>query len=524
MVEPLDHGYPRYAAIADDMVRTGDWIVPRLDGRIYVQKPPLFIWLVAIPIAIAGRVPEWAGHLPNIIACAGILFGAYLFSRRIFTDRQKALLSVLILATSYEFSFQVREERLDMVFIAFLLGAFLCFYQAVTATSPALGRTARIIACYLFVALATLTKGPVGLLFFLAVVIPFVLWTGRVRFFIEKESLLGYVIFLALSSVWPLLLITRIGLKEALSAFQSTDMITRREGPFFYFVELPIIFSPWIIFLPAVVIWLVREKPYRGSEGIRFLLCWFGAFFALLHLSSGKSTRYILPVMIPLAILTAGAVYGTMTAAAQLPLRWIRRLRDGTVWLLLVSILGASFASPLLFSIAPEDKLFVIAGGLMAGIGSLIAIRQFFKYRDPVKCLLFAGMLILFLYAIFDAVHARRFIRNDTRVLAEQALEPITAGAPARTYGLKNTQRQFLVSMLTRRSVPFVSTLPELKEWVRKEAGGEVFVVADSKKVNELITDPALSAESYAAFCLEKHDMQVVRVAAGKRSVGMKNE
>jgi hypothetical protein len=186
--------------------------------------------------------------------------------------------------------------------------------------------------------------------------------------------------------------------------------------------------------------------------------------------------------------------------------------------------LGASFASPLLFSIAPEDKLFVIAGGLMAGIGSLIAIRQFFKYHDSIRCLFFIGMLILFLYAIFDAVHARRFIRNDTRILAEQALEPITAGAPARTYGLRNTQRQFLVSLLTRRSVPVVSTLPELKEWVRKEAGGAVFVVADSKKVNELLTDSALSAESYATFRLEKHDIQVVRVAAGKRSVGMRYE
>jgi hypothetical protein len=186
--------------------------------------------------------------------------------------------------------------------------------------------------------------------------------------------------------------------------------------------------------------------------------------------------------------------------------------------------LGASFASPLLFSIAPEDKLFVIAGGLMAGIGSLIAIRQFFKYHDPIRCLFFIGMLILFLYAIFDAVHARRFIRNDTRILAEQALAPVTAGAPARTYGLRNTQRQFLVSLLTRRSVPFVSTLPELKEWVRKEAGGEVFVVADSKKVNELLTDSALSAESYSTFRLEKNDLQVVRVAAGKRSVGMRYE
>ncbi len=57
-VEPLDHGYPRFSAIADAMVRTGDWIVPNLDDEVYLQKPPLFIWLVAIPIALTNRVPE----------------------------------------------------------------------------------------------------------------------------------------------------------------------------------------------------------------------------------------------------------------------------------------------------------------------------------------------------------------------------------------------------------------------------------------------------------------------------------
>jgi len=209
-------------------------------------------------------------------------------------------------------------------------------------------------------------------------------------------------------------------------------------------------------------------------------------------------------------------VYGTMTAAAQLPIRWIGRLRDGTVWLLLVSILGASFASPLLFPIAPEDKLFVIAGGLMAGIGSLIAIRQFFKYHDPIRCLFFVGMLILFLYAIFDAVHARRFIRNDTRILAEQALEPITAGAPARTYGLENTQRQIIVAMLIQRNVPAIPSLPALKEWIC-ESKGDVYVVAESWDANKILADPDISAESYAAFSLERRDMKVVRIIARQR-------
>jgi len=65
--------------------------------------------------------------------------------------------------------------------------------------------------------------------------------------------------------------------------------------------------------------------------------------------------------------------------------------------------------------------------------------------------------------------------------------------------------------------------LPGLKVWIRSEHGA-AFVVADGKHAKEILIDPELSAESCATFCLERHTITVVRVAAGKRSVGMKNE
>jgi 4-amino-4-deoxy-L-arabinose transferase-like glycosyltransferase len=293
-VEPLDHGYPRYTAIADAMVRTGDWIVPRLDDKVYIHKPPLFIWLIAIPIALTGRVSEWAGHLPNVLAAVGILIEAYFLGRRIFASRQTALLGTLVLATSYGFSDLLREERLDMIFTVFLMGALLFFYQAVEL-SPGRKRIFQTIACYTSIALAVLTKGPFGLLFFLVITIPFAFWTGRKRFFLAQESFFGYIIFLVLSLIWPLLFMSKIGFKEALNTFQSTVIITRREGPFYYLINLPITFAPWSIFFPAVGIWLFKEKPYRDSEGIQFMLCWFVVLFTVLHFSTGKSTRYIFP-------------------------------------------------------------------------------------------------------------------------------------------------------------------------------------------------------------------------------------
>jgi hypothetical protein len=184
---------------------------------------------------------------------------------------------------------------------------------------------------------------------------------------------------------------------------------------------------------------------------------------------------------------------------------------------LLGLLLAVSLVSPLLFRIAREDILFIIAGGILGGIGSLTAIWLFSRHREIVKTFFFVGMLILLLYAIFDAVSARRFMRRDGRVLAEQCLAPVSAGAPARTYGLENTQRQIIVAMLVQRNIPAIPSLPALKEWIC-ESKEDAYVVAEWRDAKKILADPDISVESCSSFSLEKRDMMVVRIMARKRN------
>lgn len=512
-VEPLDHGYPRYVAIADTMVRTGEWIVPRLAERVYLQKPPLFIWLIALTLVITGDVPEWAGHFPNVLAAIGTIIMVYFFSLKIFASKGCALLSIFILCTSYGFAMHMRDERLDMLFTAFIAGTFIYFYYAITnVASRPLGIVQKN-ACYIFLGLATLTKGPVALLFFLAVTLLYTIWSGRSRFFLEKESFYGYGIFLIILSIWPLLLIEKIGFKETLAILQTTEMMTRREGPFYYLLRLPITFSPWSIFLPGVIVWLVWKKPYKTLEGIRLLVCWIIIIFVLLHLSSCKNTRYFLPAIPPLAVLVAGFIYNRLSSEISSFTKWICRIKNGTVWMLLSLLLAVNLLTPLLLLTYPEDNFLIIGGSIIAGCGSLIGIRQFLKYRDPTKTTFFICMLIILLYGIYDLVEAKRFIRNDTRKLAEHALAPVRAGLPAITYRLKNTQRQFLVSMIVRREVPAISTISELKSWIKSiDKKNSIIVVGDASDIQEVIYDTELSAKLYADFCLERRPMKVVQI------------
>ena len=58
--EPWPPDEPRFALIARDMLATGDWLVPRVAGDIYTQKPPLYCWLMAASMALTTEYARWA--------------------------------------------------------------------------------------------------------------------------------------------------------------------------------------------------------------------------------------------------------------------------------------------------------------------------------------------------------------------------------------------------------------------------------------------------------------------------------
>src|SRR3989339_883827 len=78
-----NHGYIRYAEIAREMIRSGDWVVPRLNGEVFIDKPPLLFWLIAFPSSLYGSVTPLIARLPSAIsAWIGILV-LFLWSKRV---------------------------------------------------------------------------------------------------------------------------------------------------------------------------------------------------------------------------------------------------------------------------------------------------------------------------------------------------------------------------------------------------------------------------------------------------------
>ena len=115
--EPWPADEPRFALVAKDMVESGDWLVPRVGGVLYPDKPPLFFWMVAGFYALTGSISV-ALLLPSFFAGLGVLWLVYDLARRLSNPRI-ALWGAATLLVSVQFPLQMKSGQID---------GLLCFW------------------------------------------------------------------------------------------------------------------------------------------------------------------------------------------------------------------------------------------------------------------------------------------------------------------------------------------------------------------------------------------------------------
>jgi 4-amino-4-deoxy-L-arabinose transferase-like glycosyltransferase len=79
-----NHGYLQYAEVAREMVRSGDWVVPHANGEVFIDKPPLLFWLIAIPSCLYGSVTPLIARLPSFFAAWIGVFILFLWGKRVY--------------------------------------------------------------------------------------------------------------------------------------------------------------------------------------------------------------------------------------------------------------------------------------------------------------------------------------------------------------------------------------------------------------------------------------------------------
>src|SRR5690606_38065267 len=119
---------PRFGEVAREILQTGNWLVLHVNGEPYMEKPPLFCWLIAIVSAPFGDVSEFTARMPSIAAALVTVLFTFLITARMTGSRQ-ALMAALVLMTASRFWWQARTAQIDMVLTACLTVAFYAFWR-----------------------------------------------------------------------------------------------------------------------------------------------------------------------------------------------------------------------------------------------------------------------------------------------------------------------------------------------------------------------------------------------------------
>ena len=297
-----------YAQTAKEMKQQETWLVPYLFGHPQFEKPIFTFWLLRIGFAWFGVSNFTARFFPAVFAILGII-AVYSLGLSGYKDKRKAFLCALVLMSSGLYIGLARTVFTDMIFSVFILLSLASFFWGYVNTKR---KSGGIILFFVFSALAVLTKGPLGFLLPVLIIILFLAIKKELNFLLCKPSLLGLAVFLLLALPWYVLMINKFG-KSFIQEFFYNDHIRRffkAEHPkadTWYLYPLSMIgcMFPWSIFVAGAFIYLFKEIKRNSANPVYlFLASWIFVILAVFQIAHSKLVSYILPLFPALALAT----------------------------------------------------------------------------------------------------------------------------------------------------------------------------------------------------------------------------
>jgi 4-amino-4-deoxy-L-arabinose transferase-like glycosyltransferase len=363
---------PRFALVARDMVASGDWMLPRVGGQAYADKPPLFFWLIALALQATGSMRV------ALLAAFGCVALVYDLGRRLW-NREAGLAGALALLFTVQFVWQARQAQID---------AMLCFWTTLSLYGLLrhllLGPSWHwYMVGWAAAGFGVITKG-VGFLPLL-VLVPFALlrnprWQPRMAPAPAGGGgqgwglwLQGPLAFLAALSFWLVPMLIMAIDSPALAAYRDEilfDQTINRYGnawhhrqPFWYFL-VDVIPGFWLP-LTLLVPWLFAHwRDALRSFDLRtaLLASWIVLVVLFFSLSTGKRGVYVLPAVPAFALLCAPYLAQVATRLAA----------QRAMFILAAASTGVCIATWIYLSVGPERRAHIVAAYDLDPLGPLV--------------------------------------------------------------------------------------------------------------------------------------------------------
>jgi len=306
----------RYGEIPREMIAGGDWVVPRLNGLRYFEKPVLGYWVHAGSILLFGE-NNFAVRLPSAMAVGLSALLIYVLVSRVCRNKTKedsfpAILAALIFLSCVEVFGVGNTAVLDNLFALFLTSTITAFYFASEAPPGSAREKRFLLLSGVSCGLAFLTKGFLAFAVPVLALAPYLIWQRR-YFDVIRMSWLPILTAVLVALPWGILIHLRepdfwrhFFWNEHIRRFTAHNA-QHKESFWFFFLTAPGMFMPWTFMVPAAVPGIRERFNEQGPQGrlIRFSICWLLLPFLFFSFSNGKLLTYILPCFPPFAILMA---------------------------------------------------------------------------------------------------------------------------------------------------------------------------------------------------------------------------
>ncbi|MFC4314739.1 phospholipid carrier-dependent glycosyltransferase [Steroidobacter flavus] len=521
---PLAHpDEGRYAEIPREMVLRGDWVTPHLNGVAYLEKPPLQYWATAALYKFFGE-GEWTARLCTMLAAWLNVLLMFVLGRRLWGTRTGVLAAAFLGSTVLHF-LMGQILTLDMAF-TFLLTAMLCTFCMTQATrDSAPGESSHwMMATWILLALAVLTKGLAAIVIAGAVLTLYVIWQRDWAVLRTLRPVTGVVILAIVAVPW-FYLAARAN-PEFLHFFfieqhfqrYLTDAAQRIE-PWWYFIAILAAGTlPWLPQMAGALFngWRTESKP--GQFDVRRLL-WIWCVFVLVFfsLSNSKLAPYVLPVLPPLALLTASREECIDSRAL--------RVSIGVLVLFAISLIvyctGATHFTkdPVTLEAIEQGRIAVGTFAVIAFVTAVLCWRAAQAGRSARAITGLAAAWFIGFALLFSTVAKHESLRSG-KSLAAQIPSDLAAHAPIFTV---QTYDQTLPFYL-RRTMFMVDTHGELDYGLRRAPGAAIPEMARFEQTWRELNDGVaiMTHECYARLEARGLPMRVLgrdkrRIAVSRR-------
>jgi 4-amino-4-deoxy-L-arabinose transferase-like glycosyltransferase len=295
----------RNLTTAREMLEKHNWLEPTMNGELRLEKPPLPTWIAAGSMYLFGEENLSLLRLPAALAAMFMVFSLFKLSTQLSDDYLLPFLVAGTASTSFYIFFLARDISWDIFCHSFMIGAIWQIHKGLNKNGAGWGE---FISAAVLMGLSFLSKGPVA---FYALLLPYLLarsftygWqTARSK----KMALTVMVVLIFIISFWwPLYIwFSHPGFSELIARQESSAWLERSTHPFYHYWSFPVQTGVWAIIAAIALCFPYARERINRFGSYTFLMLWVVSAVVLLSLFPEKKERYLLPVLLPLAMLIA---------------------------------------------------------------------------------------------------------------------------------------------------------------------------------------------------------------------------